>query len=366
MLNRVRTKLLVLALDDLEDVEEVPELADEAVPPPILADPAPPPPPPQAADDMAQQVLSQKLSPFLGLDGAMGPLLAMKFIREVDAAKLAGALTDARAAGLARQAMQGAAEEWAVVKEMSAPNAFLLWAELKALVKTRWVRSLTMMEVKALMNTLEQRSEESVAAFRVRVELAHVQEDLTLGAAVKAEAGYETNVQRRVRRAFLAGLRQQIRSAMVGVDPDVDGLDHMEELARKAELLQPQSRPAAVNAQAPLDVDAFVAEVYKRMAARGGHGGGRGGRGRGGGGGRGGASSAGAKEFQGTCGRCGLVDSHPTPDCVVNLEKLERRKKGKFAPRGAGRRGGHGAAADSYDVEQEEAYSAEYMGQGNE
>jgi hypothetical protein len=287
--------------------------------------------------------VQQKLSPFVGNRGEMGPLLAMKFIREVDAAKLAGALTDGRTAGLARQALQGEAEEWAVVMELRNTNAFLTWPPLKALIQREWVRPLTMMEIKSLMDGLQQRPTETVSGFRIRVELAHIQEDLTLTAEVKDEAGYQTNVDRRVRRAYLSGLRQNIRSAMVGVEPDTATLDEMERLAKNAELLQPrvaasvQAMDCGPDVASPDMVSAVVDAVFKKMnASRG--------RGRGGGAGRGGAGRGGASGgsgFKGTCHRCGLIDSHMQRDCIVNLEKLERRRKGKFAEEG-GSRGGRG------------------------
>jgi hypothetical protein len=304
-----------------------------------------------------------KLTAFIGNDGHNGPAEAVAFINAVDDAMVAGNFADARMAGHAKSFMTGAvAQRWLVLEKDEENAGLALWSTLRVCIHERWVRTLSMMEVRTMMEALKQGDTESVDAFQERVRMAHINEDRTLTDAVKAEAGYRTNVQRRVRRAFLAGLRSKIRDAMVGVNPDTATLAEMLVLARNAEAMSRQvtatAGAAAVDSIAsapPLSpsTQRVVDAVYQRMrdgkkANRGGGGGDRRG------------DRPPRKEYRGTCGRCGLVDSHATADCVVNLEKMERRGKGKFAKKSGGGRGGgrvyaststSGAARDDSDDE---------------
>jgi hypothetical protein len=310
-------------------------LINNLLPPPIvpvLLDPVP---------DMA----APKLLPFDGKDDYQGPGLAVAFMNQVDDAMRAGNIADARMSGYAMTAMTGeVAVNWLNLQKVREVAALGLWSTFKPMIRTRWVRALTVLEVRQLMDTLHQRPTEGVQAFRERVEMAHIDEDRTLDAALKAEAGYQTNQDRRMRRMYLAGLRQNIRAAMIGVDPDTATLDAMVALARTAELLSRQAPASlvsvveAVDGRQEEDDNPVVEAIYQRFQRGGAASSPSGcnpGSSRGGGRkpGRGGGkqSTEKKKEYRGTCNRCGLIDSHGTSDCYVNLEKLERRGKGRFA-----------------------------------
>jgi uncharacterized membrane protein YgcG len=297
-----------------------------------------------------------KLPDFLGNDGYNGPNEAENFFQDVADAQLAGNVPNARMAGLVRTVLKGNARRWYQIQRDGGVAGLGEWTTLEPLMRARWIRPLTVLEVRRMMDGLQQLPDESVDAFRDRVQMAHINEDRTLAQAVKNEDGYMTNVNRRVRRAYLAGLRQEVRAAMVGVDPDVALIDEMVVLARNAELLTRQAatrQTVNVVTNAAYDVDlppreypglsledqATVDAVYSRYPPRGGGGRG-GGQSRGGGGNRrGGGSQGGNPHADKSCRRCGLL-GHLEAKCIVNLDNLKRRGKGKFA-----RGGGVSAAA---------------------
>jgi hypothetical protein len=327
-----------------------------------------------------------KLLPFNGEGGAAQ---ALAFIRNVTNMQMAGNLNGPRTAAAVAEGMTGAALNWYNRLVLQGVQEVGDWPTFVTLIRARFVRPMTVAQIAALHAGLAQKPGEMVQDFRDRVELACLAEDVTLPQAEKEEDGYITSFNRRVKRLFLTQMRNNLRMAMIGVDPEAVDIDELERLAKNAETLIGVGRTMAENVsigelgrgyvgdQTPadlatrpeglsVDAAACVDEFRQRMTNYGypnyiprGGGAGRGQpANRGGGRGRGGGPADGSKKA--TCGRCGLFCRHTTQQCYVNLEELQRKGKGKFARGGArgGGRGGHADAAGA-STSQEDPSKAE-------
>jgi hypothetical protein len=290
-------------------------------------------------------------------------------------------------------ALEGKAEIWFQSKGANADLDD--WGTLKPMLEERFCKPLALNEVAVLLAGLIQRATESVSEFQDRCLCALQNEDMGVTAAQKGEVGYATGFQRRLKRAFLQGLRPNIRASMVGADPEAATIGDLVILARNAETLirsagvhvglpginaiaMETGEGAAAAAPTPdwgatinaltgsSDQEAIqpVVDLLNKMwsSARGGGGRGRGasrGRGRGGGGER--------KKL--VCFRCGLLTTHRKAECYVDLEKLQRQGRGKFGAeegnrgRGGGRGGRGRGNVSAAEQEDENSY---YPEQGNE
>jgi hypothetical protein len=272
-------------------------------------------------------------------DGTGGPSAALRFIKRVDRAQTAGNLSNARVAAAIAQNLSGAAETWFEAQGTLA--ALDSWDTLKPMIRGRFATPMTVNEIRAMHATLVQKANEATADFRDRCTLAMNNEDIGLTDDIKAEAGYESNLARRLKRAFLGGLRQEVRAAMVGVDPEAATIEELVRLARNAENLARSAMgptaPIAEVAVGTEEISALEAAIEAVLTRRYGP---AGGRGRGGGGGGAGYTPRPGpkKDLPGLkdpgyadrekkiCGRCGKMGKHRAHECVVDLEKKKQRE----------------------------------------
>ena len=104
--------------------------------------------------------------------------------------------------------------------------------------------------------------------------------DIMLTAVQKGEVGYATNYHRRLRMAFLSGLKAAIVDTMVGVDAEAETIEELVQMAKNAEVLAgcgPASQNFAINATLaePSEFDLAVeAVITRRFGAQRGRGGG--------------------------------------------------------------------------------------------
>ena len=211
-------------------------------------------------------------------DGSGGPVQALSFLRAVNSAMRAGNLNAQRMAGVMASALtQGSeAETWLATL---ADDQIADWAVLEPLFRGRFVRALAIPEIQRMHAELKQKPSETVAAFRDRCIVSLSVEDIMLTAVQKQEVGYATNYQRRLRMAFLSGLKAAIVDKMVGVNAEVATIEELVQMAKNAEVLAgcgPASQRFAVNAtESATEFDQAVTAVSaRRFGPRRGRGGG--------------------------------------------------------------------------------------------
>jgi hypothetical protein len=251
----------------------------------------------------------------------------MNFLRAVDQAKIVGNLTDVKTASLVAAKLTGLAKQWFNRLVMRNDPRLNDWREFKALITQRYMKKLNMGEIQQLYATLTQQSGENVSDFRDRVEVACLTEDLSLEAGIKAEAGYENALNRKIRRLFIAGLSERIRSTMASIDVEAADIEQLMIAAERAENLQKTT--SIVHGPGGALV---AAAQYGGGRGRGGFRGG-GFRGAARGGGRGGGPRDMTKV---RCFRCNNM-GHMRADCKVpadKIKKFDKFEKGGFRPRG--------------------------------
>ena len=213
--------------------------------------------------------------------GGGSPMDAMNFIREVDRMSSLGNLDEARTASMVISKLNGVAKEWYNVLAMRSQAGIDRWSTLKALLQARFLRKLNMAEVSKLYMGLHMRADEEVRDFRYRVETACLTEDIGIEDAFKREPGYDTGVNRKIKRLFTQGLHECIRTNLLSIDIETATIDVLQEAACRAEAMFKMAPLAASIAGA--DVAAGAAQYRGGQGGRGRGGGYRGG-GRGGGG----------------------------------------------------------------------------------
>jgi len=240
---------------------------------------------------------------------------AINFLREVDRMSTLGNLDQTRTASMVISKLTGVAKEWYNVLAMRKDPGINQWSTLKPLLQQRFVRKLNMAEVAKLFSGLTMRGEEEVRDFRYRVETACLTEDIGLAEEVKTEPGYNTGVDRKMKRLFVQGLSERIRANLLSLDIDAADMEQLQEAACRAE---------AMFRMAPLSASIASADVAAAQYR-----GGQGGRGRGGGGYRGGGRGGGGGSRRpprdpktATCFRCRVV-GHFVKDCKVSADKVK-------------------------------------------
>ena len=271
-------------------------------------------------------------------DGSGGPVQALSFLRSVNHAMRAGNLNAQRIAGVVAGALtQGSSAETWLATLTDAQIAS--WDDLEPLFRARFVRAMTIPEIRRMQADLRQKPSEAVADFRDRCMVSLSAEDVMLTDDQKAEVGYATNYQRRLKRAFLSGLKSAIVDKMVGVNAETATMEELVTMATNAEVLAgcaPQSQAFGVSEVSDFD-KAVEAAMVRRFGPSRGRGGPRGGATRGGGG-RGAAADNGGRNLPALsdpgyasrpkqpCGRCGMKVKHRQHECVVDLENRRRRQ----------------------------------------
>jgi hypothetical protein len=311
-------------------------------------------------------------------DGQGGSLRARAFIADVDNAIIAGGITDARMAGLAKTALRGEARTWLETQVQLETAGLGLWSTLKPLLVQEFSAPLTMVELASLEKSLEHKVGERVSAFYVRCQRYHLEEDADLLPAMRGEDIYKEQFARRVKFSFMKGIRSEIRSAMAGLNVQEATAAELLTAAKNAEILTMKKGTApggagpstenkqqgaaeqeisALEAGLSEDSKAILAIMERRFfnAGRGRGGRGGGGRGRGGRGGRGGGNPTPPLEVlqareKAQCNRCGKWVKHRAKECFVNLDNQRGGRGGQA--RGRGGRGGQGGQPQNFSYAQ--------------
>jgi hypothetical protein len=300
-------------------------------------------------------------------DGLGGPMSATNFIADVASAMLAGAVPPNRMAALVHGALRGPAKAWLDVQKGLLVPGLDVWTTLEPLFRAEFCTPLTVVELAVLEKAMTHKSGESVAAFYVRCQKYHLDEDIQEDDATRAHAIYIAQFNRRVKLTFMKGLRAEVRMAMVGANVHAMTGPELLQSAKNAEMLQAKSPAAAgqgtpsakqleiAAAEAALSPEAraMIAVMESRFRSRGGgrsSSGGRGGRGGGAQDGR--SNRAGVKPVsqetlkareKAICGRCGILAKHRKAECFMELDGASNRppaRGGGGGQRGGGRGGG--------------------------
>lgn len=322
-------------------------------------------------------------------DGTGGSLRARSFIGDVDNALAASAVADARMAGIVRSALRGDARLWLDTQVSLGTAGLGLWSTLKPLLLLEFAARLTVAELAALERSLEHKGGERVAAFYVRCQRFHLEEDSDLPAATLASVIYTEQFARRVKFSFMKGLRAEVRLAMAGVDVQASSGPELLAAAKTAEILTmkksevaPQSKPTevdAISAGLSTEGQAILAALERRFGRGGPPRGGRGrGQPRGAQRGRGNAPTGenrrpgpSFQELQARdralCGRCHKMVKHRTAECFNSVSDNTAASSGRQDPRGPPTRSSGGrsyAAAASATFEPGEEFQVyDYGGQ---
>lgn len=324
-------------------------------------------------------------------DDSGDTLSAKAFVADVDAAVLAGGLEDGEAAGLARRQMRGDAKLWIDYMIEEGTDGYALWTELRPIFLARYCKQLTLVELEALESQLKQKDKEKAKAFMIRVKRFIREDEMEVTAQEKATAPYRTMFNRRAKKLFIKGLRQEIRLLMTSIRPDTATEEEILDAAGVAELLlanKPDSADkkdgkeekkeakeiAAIKAALPPDAMAIV-DAVERISAlqfrgrgrgrgrgnRGNNGGGRGGN-AGGGGGAGGAGGGAGGNFppggpslqtlqnreKALCGCCNKMVKHRTNECFKRQggqQQQQQQQQGRGGGRGGGQQRNYAQAA---------------------
>jgi hypothetical protein len=300
-------------------------------------------------------------------DGTGGTLKAKSFIADVNAAVQASGMADARMAGVVRSALRGDARLWIETQDALGTVGLGLWTTMQPLLSAEFCGSLTVAELVTLEKQLEHKPLEKVAAFYIRCQRFHLEEDQDLPQATKDDDIYKEQFGRKVKFSFMKGLRQEVRLAMAGIDVQDATAAQLLAAAKSAEVLvikKPAEQKADTDAKVKAQVDALTAglsedgrailAVMEHRFFRGGRGGrgqgrggargqGRGGRGRGyqppaqdGGGRRPGPSQETLRAREkALCGKCNQWVKHRANECF-------QYQNTDGAARGGGNQGNRG------------------------
>jgi hypothetical protein len=169
--------------------------------------------------------------------GTGGSLQAKAFLRKVDNAAQAGEVEGPRMAGIVKNALKGTAEKW-LENQISLGTAGLdNWNTLRPLMVTKFCKRLTVAELAALEDTLTHKAGERVEDFFTRCESFVLEQDADLADQVRQQAIYQAQRSRKIKFAFLKGLREDVRRAMAGVDVMAVDNAALLEAANNAEIL---------------------------------------------------------------------------------------------------------------------------------
>jgi hypothetical protein len=299
-----------------------------------------------------QNLTSKTVLPTLsGKEGSAG---IIRFIDQIDRAMVQTHYSDEQMASTVVSQFTANARLWAEARAtLLEDEGFLLWSTLRTLIRTEFVRCLSVVEINDLRSGLIQKSDENVQAFMHRCTIAHGNININATREQKLDDVYKANLEREVKVSFVNGLKPAVRAALQTLDLTSITLAALLTVAINAEL---NARRAGQVTEK--SIDAAVEAAFHRFGgtsrggrgnpSRGGRGGGRGGfaggfaRGRGSGETRGrgsfaprgrgsfsrGGGYSGAKKL---CYRCGLVGNHIKATCSVDLAKLKTQRRGRFA-----------------------------------
>jgi len=180
-------------------------------------------------------------------DGTGGPTIAQAFVGEVDDAIQGGNIKDGQAAGVVRSLFKGKARDWLAVQRQTKAADIKTWTRLRVIFQARFCKRMTIAELKQAEAALFMKTDESVDDFYDRVYKFHLDEDAGVTAARKATADYIVELNARIKKIFIKGLRNEIRNAMIGRDVTAENLDTLVNVARNAEILQMKPSFAGVN-----------------------------------------------------------------------------------------------------------------------
>jgi hypothetical protein len=163
-------------------------------------------------------IMAQYKMSFPTFDDSTGPLGARDFVDAVDNA-LGGGVTDDKLAHLVRANLKGSAKTWLTAEMASGTAGLDRWSTLKPLFQEEFCTPLNLDELAVLEDTLTHRANEKVSAFYTRCKVFYIETFANSPQAVKDEDEFKHATSAMVNFKFIKGLREDVRKAMTGIDP---------------------------------------------------------------------------------------------------------------------------------------------------
>jgi hypothetical protein len=195
--------------------------------------------------------------------GNGGSLQAQAFIRKVDNAIQASDIEPERMAGMVKNALKGSAEMWLENQTAMGTAGLGSWTTLRPLMVAKFCKQLTVAELAALERTLEHKQGERVEEFFTRCQRFVLESDADTTNAHRATDAYKLQFERKIKFAFLKGLKEEVRRAMAGTDVNAATCDELLAAANNAETLTMKKSEASAEAKKP-EVDAVFQQGFTR------------------------------------------------------------------------------------------------------